>query len=95
MVAMATTLSTGYCKLFYVMPYIIILKVRKFHQPTASRLSTARKKPVGGTLPPPPPSLNRVKISSGLTRNLGSSLVTRKKLSSEDREILSEISDKF
>ena len=29
-----------------MMPYIIILKVRKFHQPTASCFSTARKKPV-------------------------------------------------
>ena len=54
MVAMATTLFTVYCKLFHMMPYIIILKVRKFHQPTASRFRTARKKPVGG------PSLNRV-----------------------------------
>ena len=60
MVVMATTLFTVYCKLFHMMTYIIILKVRKFHQPTASRFSTARKKPVGGTLPPPP-SLNRVK----------------------------------
>ena len=50
MVDMATTLFTVYCKLFHMMPYIIILKVRKFHQPTASRFSTARKKPVGGTL---------------------------------------------
>ena len=48
MVAMATALFTVYCKLFHMMPYIIILKVRKFHQPTASRFSTARKKPVGG-----------------------------------------------
>ena len=31
-----------------MMPYIIILKVRKFHQPTANRSSTARKKPVEG-----------------------------------------------
>ena len=31
-----------------MMSYIIILKVRKFHQTTASRFSTARKKPVGG-----------------------------------------------
>ena len=45
-----------------MMPYIIILKVRKFHQTTASRFSTARKKPVGGAhCAPPPPSLNRVK----------------------------------
>ena len=49
MVAMATTLFTVHCKLFHMMPYIVILKVRKFHQPTASRFSTARKKPV----PPP------------------------------------------
>ena len=34
------------CKLFQMMPYIIILKVRKFHQPTANRFSTAKQKPV-------------------------------------------------
>ena len=60
MVAMATTLFTVYCKLFHMMPYIIILKVRKFHQPTESRFSTARKKPVGGRGYIVPPSLNRV-----------------------------------
>ena len=27
-----------------------MLKARKFHQPTANRFSTARKKPVGGTM---------------------------------------------
>ena len=48
MVAMVTTLFTVYCKLFHMMPYIIILKVRKFHQTTASRFSAARKKPLGG-----------------------------------------------
>ena len=48
MVSMATTLFTAYCKLFHMMPYLIILKVGKFHQLTASRFSTARKKPVGG-----------------------------------------------
>ena len=67
MVAMATTLFTVYCKLFHMMPYIIILKVRKFHQPTASRFSTARKKPVGrGHIVPP--SLNRVKTGSQLEK---------------------------
>ena len=61
MVAMVTILFTVYCKLFHMMPYIIMLKVRKFHQTTASRFSTARKKPVGGAhCAPPPPSLNRV-----------------------------------
>ena len=60
MVAMVTILFTVYCKLFHMMPYIIILKVRKFHQTTASRFSTARKKPVGGAHCAPP-SLNRVK----------------------------------
>ena len=45
---MATTLTTVDFKLFRMTTYIIILKVRKFHQPTASRLSTARKKPVRG-----------------------------------------------
>ena len=45
---MATTLITVDCKLFQMMPYIIILKARKFHQPTANRFSTtARQKPVG------------------------------------------------
>ena len=41
-----------------MMPYIIILKVRKFHQPTANRFGTTRQKLVGGTMCPP--SLNRV-----------------------------------
>ena len=59
---MATTLITVGCKLFHMMPNIIILKVRKVHQPTASRFSTAKNKPVGGGHNvPPPPSLNRVK----------------------------------
>ena len=40
-----------HCKLFQTMPYIIILKVRKFHQPIANRFSTARKKPVGHNPP--------------------------------------------
>ena len=31
------------CKVFQMMPDIIILKVRKFRQPTANRFSTARK----------------------------------------------------
>ena len=55
---MATTLITVHCKLFQIMPYIIILKARNFHQPTANRFSTARKEPVGG-----PSSLNRVKTN--------------------------------
>ena len=59
---MATTLITVYYKLFEMMPYIIILKVRKFHQPTANRFSTARKKPVGGGGHNAPPSLNSVKV---------------------------------
>ena len=45
-VAMAATLITVACKLFQMMPYIIILKVKKFHQPTANCFSTAKKKPV-------------------------------------------------
>ena len=38
------------------MPYIIILKVRKFHQSTINRFGTAGKKPVGGghNVPPQP-----------------------------------------
>ena len=47
------------------MPYIIILKVRKFHQSTRNRFGTAGKKPVGGHIVPPPPSLNRVKVAVG------------------------------
>ena len=31
-----------------MMPYLIMLKVRKFHQPAANRFSTARQDPVGG-----------------------------------------------
>ena len=41
-----------------MMPYIIMLKAGKFHQQTGELFSTARKKPVGGTIPPqkfPPP----------------------------------------
>ena len=63
---MATTLIVVDCKLFQMMLYIIMLKVRKFHQPTANRFSTPRKKPVGvggHNVPPPPPSLNRVKVA--------------------------------
>ena len=41
-------------------PYIIIIKVRKFHQPTANRFSTAKQKPVGGCKCAPS-SPNRVK----------------------------------
>ena len=42
------------------MPYIIILKVREFHQSTGIRFGTAGKKPSGGAQCVPP-SLNRVK----------------------------------
>ena len=46
-----------------MMPYIIILKGRKFHQPTANRFGTARQKPVGrGHIV----SLNRVKAVQSL-----------------------------
>ena len=79
MVAMATPLFTVYCKLFHMMPYIIILKVRKFHQPTASRFSTAKKKPVGGH-----PSLNRVNMySMGTCAALG---ISSQEALSEDLE---------
>ena len=44
---MATTLIAVDCKLFQMMPYIIILKVTNFYQPTANRFSTTRKKPAG------------------------------------------------
>ena len=53
---MATTLPTVDCKLFQMMPYIIILKARKFHQRTASRFSAAKKKPEGGHIVPPHPA---------------------------------------
>ena len=51
---MAIALITVHCKLFQMMPYIIILKARKFHQPTANRFSTARKKHAGGHNVPQP-----------------------------------------
>ena len=47
-IAMATPYVTVNSKLFQMMPYIIILRVRKFHQPTANCFGTARQKPVGG-----------------------------------------------
>ena len=52
---MATSLITVDSKLFPMIPYIIKVKVRKFHQPTANRFSTARKKGAGVG------ALNRVK----------------------------------
>ena len=42
-----------------MMPYIIILKVGKFHQSTRNRFGTAG----GYIVPPPPPNLNRVKYN--------------------------------
>ena len=45
---MATTEVTVDCKIFQMMPYLIIPKVRTFHQPTANCFSTARQKPAGG-----------------------------------------------
>ena len=58
---MATTLITVDCKLFQMMPFIIILKVRKFHQPIPNRFSTAREKPVEGGGAEYSMCLNRVK----------------------------------
>ena len=50
-----------------MMPYITIVKVRKFHQSTRNRFGTTRKKPVGGTF-----CLNRLNsIWSRLFANLG------------------------
>ena len=43
-----------------MMPYIIILKVRKFRQSTRNRFGTAGKKPVGGRGDNVPSSLIRV-----------------------------------
>ena len=46
-----------------MMPCIIILKVRKFHQSTGNRFGTAGKNLcVGGGGTMPLPSLNRVKV---------------------------------
>ena len=53
---MATTLLTVDFKLFQMIPYMIILKVGKFHQ------RSARRKPEGGHIVPPP-SLNRDKYA--------------------------------
>ena len=58
---MAIALITVHCKLFQMMAYIIILKVRKFHQPTANRFSTTGKKHAGGAHAPP--NLNKIKAS--------------------------------
>ena len=35
------------CKVFQMMHYIIVVKVRKLRQPTANRFTTARQKPIG------------------------------------------------
>ena len=51
------------CKVFQMMPDIIILKVRKFRQPTSNCSGTVRQKAmvVGGGGGAQLPSLNRVK----------------------------------
>ena len=41
-------LNRSWTKELQMMPYIIILKVRKFHQSSRNRFGTAGKKPVGG-----------------------------------------------
>ena len=46
-----------------MMPYIIILKVRKFHQSTINRFGTAGKKPIGGLSPQLQTSLKGARIS--------------------------------
>ena len=51
---MATALITVHCKLFQMMPYIIKLNVRKFHQPTVTRFSTSGKTWWGGGHNPSP-----------------------------------------
>ena len=58
------------CKLFQMMPYIIILKVRKFHQPTANRFSAARQKPVREGA-----RLNRVNEYKELTINVNFTII--------------------
>ena len=63
---MAMALITVHCKLFKMMPYIIILKVRK----SESFISTARENMQwggGGTIPP---SLNKVKALLGMGQSL-------------------------
>ena len=47
---MATTKVAVDCRLFHMMLYIIILKVRKFHKPTANRFCTGRQKHLEGCL---------------------------------------------
>ena len=47
-------------KTIQMIPYIIILKVRKFHQPTENSFGTARKKPVGAQYT----TRNQVQMSS-------------------------------
>ena len=44
---MTAPLVTVDWKLFQIMPYIILLKVRKIYWPTTSRFGTARQKPMG------------------------------------------------
>ena len=41
---MATTLVTVHCKLFQMMPYVIILEVKKFHEPNANSFNSCNKK---------------------------------------------------
>ena len=45
---MAMALITVHCKLFKMMPYIIILKVRKFHQHSKEKTCSGGG---GGTIP--------------------------------------------
>ena len=56
-----------------MMPYIVILKIRKFHQSTINRFGTAGKKPVGGGAHCAPPSLNRVKTKELQSNNVEAS----------------------
>ena len=57
----ATTLFTVYCKLFHMMPYIIILKSQKVSSAYCKPFQHRNEKPVA---PPPLPSLNRVNINA-------------------------------
>ena len=45
---MATTFITVDCKLFQMIPYIIILHLRKFHQPITDRFSKEKNLWGGG-----------------------------------------------
>ena len=66
-----------------MMPYVIILRVRKFHQPTANRFSTARKKPGQSFEAPGTPS-NSENFDSNFLVRVTASIEDIFKICSED-----------